>query len=101
MKLPVLLFAVAFTHTMVAMDDQATVNQPTTLRGVVERNPQGGYLEAEVTYKAGTYSGKKYNHGYSNQDFTSASLRPDDAQKYYQQLLRETLAAQAAAAQKK
>lgn len=93
MKLPALLFAVAFAHTMVAMDEKPAASQPkqselatTTLRGVVKRNREsGGTIEAVVTYnrQTGVYSGEEFNHGYSMAEWHSSQLRPEDAKAYY------------------
>lgn len=86
-----LFLALVFVCPLTAMD-----NQPVTLRGVIARNPDGGYLECTVTYdkETGTYSGREYNRGYSKLEWVFQPLKPFDAKQHYRRLL----AAQTAAA---
>lgn len=91
MKRAALFCALAFTCPSTAME-----GQPATLRGVIARKPDGGYLECTVTYnkETGTYSGREYNCGYSKLEWVFQPLKPFDAKQHYRRLL----AAQTAAA---
>lgn len=103
MKLPIFFFAVLFTCTAIATDDQIMAKEPISFHGVIARKPSGGYLTCTVAYnkETNTYSGKEYNCGYSPLEWTSQPLRAFDAKRYFKQFLHEAAQAQAAATHKK
>lgn len=101
MKIAAFFLVITFTHTLVSMSEnteqypKATELTSISLRGIVERNKHG-FLLYSVSYEIPTnnYTGTVNNRGYSPENWHSASLDQQQAQKYYQKLLQALLTTQ-------
>lgn len=63
----------------------------TTYNGILQTNQNGGCLNCKVTYDPATdsYSGEKINDGYTEAEWYSSSINPDQAKAYYLDLFKQ------------